>query len=648
MAVHTKTIEYAFQSRNTVLASATRYDFGAITLYIPETTSRVFRSVRLQVFCRDTVTTATSLTAGLIGIKLGAVAFDDLAIGAPITNSGESQSFIFERDVTSYFVTNFGAGASQTCQVGVSFTGPTTINIGAKLIITYECEDQQTRVKTVRIPLDSGTGALTATLVEIGTNQIPALSTFLPESSKTIRRVWFELWYNEATLGTTNDSQLGMQVDSETEHLTGAHESGLASSCFGLYFWEQTSATWVASGGGSVHAFKLRSSNITTASTFNHVGIVLCITYEYDHTNSSTILNSLILPMPPLGGAVGNTATDELAAALDFWIEEPATITMVQSGALLAYGQMNAYNPSVAFGAQSERTYTDVSLMYCGGVCLTQRVDSGGAMGSAWTLARGRNRLAYKARNSSGNNGPPTITAALLYLNYTSGKHASGDGVHNKTTIWNVQNSQASRTNTLVAASQWINIPESSRWHNSFAWALASTRGSTGLFVTEISAEGAAGEWEGTVFQGIARGCIVTDTENGTFFTVLPILNCIPGSDGGFDRWVGDPQTLRMDVEGNRRILISEPISSSNPLFIFFTYHCITFTVSGSISDSGGGTVTIRALRDVDGRREELANTSRSGNGAFSMTVYDDTENIYVEAREDATHVGRSERAVAT
>jgi len=57
VALRTKTIEYAFQSRNgAALAAATRYDFGAITLYIPETTSRTFRSVIVKVFCRDAVT----------------------------------------------------------------------------------------------------------------------------------------------------------------------------------------------------------------------------------------------------------------------------------------------------------------------------------------------------------------------------------------------------------------------------------------------------------------------------------------------------------------------------------------------------------------------------------------------------------------
>ena len=38
---------------------------------------------------------------------------------------------------------------------------------------------------------------------------------------------------------------------------------------------------------------------------------------------------------------------------------------------------------------------------------------------------------------------------------------------------------------------------------------------------------------------------------------------------------------------------------------------------------------------------------SRSGNGSFSFTWYDNTEPMYVDAYEDSTHLGRSTQAVA-
>ena len=266
MTIRSKSIEYVFPQYTTVLASATRYDFGVMTLYIPETASRVFRSVIIEVTCMDTVTIATSMTANLIGIKLGAVAFEDNSNTVTITNSGEQVKYHFMRGATSYFATNFGAAGSQTCQVGVSFTGPTTINHTAKLTITYEFDDSgvDTRIKTVRISFDSGTGALTASLAEIGTNQVPLLDTFLPEASKVYRDMFFVIEGNEFAAGTV-DFQHACSLDAEAEVLDGLHEQGLQSSCWWRRIWKRTDMTT-----NVVHAFKMRVTSVAGA-TCNHL-----------------------------------------------------------------------------------------------------------------------------------------------------------------------------------------------------------------------------------------------------------------------------------------------------------------------------------------------------------------------------------------
>lgn len=640
MAVRCKTIEYVFPTKNTSLASATRFDFTAITLYIPETSNRTFRSVRVQVFCRDTVTTATSMTSPVVGIKLGAAAFSDVTLSNPPANSGESVSYIFERDVTSYFSTNFGSGASQTCQVGVNFSGVGTINISVKLYITYEADEQQTRVKTVRIPLDSGTGALTNTLAEIGTNQIPALSSFLPESSVTKRQVWIELLYNEGLAGTTQDPQLGMQVDSETEHLAGAVESGLASSCVGIYYWDQTAATWVASGGGSAHAFKLRSTQVTNGASFHHVAIILCITYEYDHTNSTTILNSLILALPVIVQPGSTASGDAVAASIDLWIEEPATITQVQSGLLAIYVQTAATLPSVVVGAGSARQYTDAALAFCGASYLTQRSDSGGAGGSSWTLARGKNTLKYEVFINA-NNYNPSCFCALLYLNYTSGKDGDGDGVHNHTTIWHVmETSTSSNVPATASAAQWINIPESNWFRNNLAFMSQAIMGTPSLVVHGVDVEAGSGELNGANFEN--QLCIAANTDGET--GIYPLLDI--AKDEQWDRWSNDPQTIRMDIEASRRIRVWQWLNGTKPLSIYFTYHGITFTVSGNITNSAGGTVNIDVFNTADDTL--IATASRSGNGSYSATVFDSANNHYAVAKEDGTHLGRSDDGAPT
>lgn len=79
---------------------------------------------------------------------------------------------------------------------------------------------------------------------------------------------------------------------------------------------------------------------------------------------------------------------------------------------------------------------------------------------------------------------------------------------------------------------------------------------------------------------------------------------------------------------------------------IWMTYHSITFTVGGTISGSGGGTVNIGLWRTTN--KELALTTSRAGDGAFSFTWYDDTQDVFCEALEDATHMGRSDDGVAT
>jgi hypothetical protein len=97
-----------------------------------------------------------------------------------------------------------------------------------------------------------------------------------------------------------------------------------------------------------------------------------------------------------------------------------------------------------------------------------------------------------------------------------------------------------------------------------------------------------------------------------------------------------------MDVLASRRLRItSEGANSTMPLSIWFTYHAITFAVADDISGSGGGTVNIDVFNSLDDTL--IASTSRSGDGAYSVTVYDDTNAHYAVAREDSTHMGRSD-----
>lgn len=635
MALRTKTIEYVFPQYTTALASATRYDFAAITLYIPETTSRTFHSVIVEVTCLDTVATATSMTANLIGIKLGVVAFDDLSNTITITTSGENNGYHLMRDVTSYFNTNFGAGASQTCQVGVSFTGPSTINHTVRLTITYESEEQSTRIKTVRFPLDSTTGSLTAVLTEIGTNQVLALDTFLPEDTKVYRDIFFVVEGNDACAGTV-DFQLALALDAEAESPEGLHEATLTSARWFRYIWKRTDmATNVA------HAFKARVNNVA-GGTCDHLSIVLVVTYEYNHTNSTNIINSLAMPFSIVPMSVaGVAAGDKETYQIKFLIEEPLALALYQSGVQLYWFNDAASNLSVACGAQAVRTYADLARVYCGGLSCSHRIDSNGAMGAGITLARGENTFTISVY-SSATNVRQNAVGGVLYLNYASGKHASGDGVHNHTIIQCLHFKNANLYLVQTATIQ-PQLPESNYWLNNVGWQAYLNLHTTGINLipcSELAAERIAGEGPESGFVSLGAFAGYVDLEAG-------VAKLSDDGTDFFKKHPNDPNTEKLNVEGSRLwALKTFKVVCGSMLYI--TYHAITYTVAGTLSgysgDGSGITVEIHRT-DTD---EKVLSVASAAGGGFTTTWYDNTINLYAHARQDATRVGRSDDALAS
>ena len=75
-------------------------------------------------------------------------------------------------------------------------------------------------------------------------------------------------------------------------------------------------------------------------------------------------------------------------------------------------------------------------------------------------------------------------------------------------------------------------------------------------------------------------------------------------------------------------------------------YHSITSTVSGTISGSSGGTVTLKIFRSDT--NELIDTTTQTGNGSYSFTVYNDTLNYIVTAYESTTLKGASKTATPT
>jgi hypothetical protein len=635
MAARLKTTEWWFPMSSTSLAAATRRDFAAMTVYAPENTSRTIRSAVVEVACNQADAAATSMTSWLIGIKIDAVAFDDVTVTDTIANTAEHSTWRFSRDVTSYFVTNF-TGTSHSVQVGVSFGATSQINITAKLVLTYEFSDtsQTTRIKTVRIPLDCSTAVLTATLAELGTNQIPLLTgggtPFLPENSVVVRNYNMVVEGNGATTAVT-DFQVGIQVDATAEVLSGLVESALISATLLRFNFDLSAHATTAA-----HQWKMRT---TVASLMCWQQCYIVITYEYNHASTTVMLNSRVVPFA-LEGPIPTSANGEQRFRWRFNVPEPATITLRQSGLLLNFTTAGQSNVTVAVGTQADRTYTHTSgTLTCGGYALSHRFDAGAAAGTGGlTIARGQNTLniaMYAAAAAIHN-----TAGGLIFLNYESGVDGDGCDAHSHSIMVPVKVTAADNTNQIAATLREVIIPEASYRMDSVgivSTILQATANNT--LIIDCSIESGEG---GPGWIRLLGDYITNDGELSLSVAAAQAIEF-------FKRWPVDGDPLRLvDIETTARDWRTWSATNWSDIMLWVDYSAITFAVAGTVSgytsgDGSGITVEVFDPDDV-----KVDSTTTATGGTYSVTVYDDRAGYYAVARKSATEMGRSDDVTPT
>jgi hypothetical protein len=383
---------------------------------------------------------------------------------------------------------------------------------------------------------------------------------------------------------------------------------------------------------------------------FQRFCVILCVTYEFA-SSSTTIINSLKIPLQSSTGPLnGTAAADQDVFDTEFWIEEPTTITMVQSGLFLSFESNAAANitPAVqglekAGGSQgtTTSTYTVSAFVQSGSMNLCHRIDLAHG-GTAITLARGRNKLRTKIFASVSG-----VTAGLggyFIINYTSGKATAGIGSHNQTTQWplcTIYDGTIAGTAIREVATtnqRTPNIPQTSYFLNIIASEMNTNATASGFFsilAELLASEGPADGWAtidviGSIKDGEYgyNSYIATGRQNWRNYP----------NDTGFDAGY-------MNLETARKQRLYGNIIQMIALKRVTTIHAITQTVSGTISGSSGGTVNIKLLNAST--YELLDSTSRTGNGAYSFTWYDDTEDVIVVAVESDSLKGASQQATA-
>jgi len=646
MATRVKTIEYATQTIITTLNSVTNRDLaGTTSIYIPET-GITFKSVVLYVDCSGDNTAAGSLTNPTISIGLNAITISTLTLVNPIANSSENEAWIFTRDITNYFVTNW-TGTNMTWTTRVNFGGISTCNHAVKIIITYQYDDSaSTQIKTIRIPIESTRTTLTTSWQTVGgTTAIPAITgNYLPETGITIRQIFLELWCNDGTNSNTNYT-CQSRINGGTAIDTWRCQSNL------------NSAIW------SHAIIDLTTQNLTTArslecivngisSRMMTIGGMITVTYQFDPNISETIYNSLMLGAVDTAGWVGGTTTaDQGSWERYIYIEEPDTITLKESAVALFQDDNAGYTFNIRCSGDttSQSTYTSYVMasggVQCGTYSLVHRIDAGGQNGSAGiSLKRGKNL--YRVQFYSNTAQAGWNLSGFLILNYTSGKHTNGVGVHAHSVYQHVSDnitagSRVTTTTTTITPT----LPETDYYLIGYLfWINYNIGPSTDSFFiadTEVIStdliQGGDG-WE-TLYVGTSRQD--NENRNGWIFGA---------SRTNFTRWNNDPDPERLNIKSGRKYRLSSGPIETGSMGYWYTYNNITYIVSGTCSGfSGDGSgIPVDIYRVVSSTQDEMVlNTTTTTGGTFSLNWIDNTGTLYATARQDDTHVGRSSNGLA-
>lgn len=632
MATRSECIEYATTVDISTLAAATNRD-KSIAIYIPGTVVS-FNSVTLLCHFRGDNTAATSL--GVVNLTIGTTSgFTTSSVqnlGTPNVNSGESETWSYAADVTSFFTTNW-SGNSNTWWV--RFNGATlpTNNHSFELVINYNYDDTATtHIHTARIPIESTRSLLTTSWQTIGgATALPAIGgAYFPEDSVVIRQAFLKLGGNEASTAAT-DFTTQIRINGGTAIDLWRSEQALSGN--GCYVYATVDIT--AQDLTAARSLEAIVSGVT--NRVDYLGGWLTVTYEYDASATTRYRRDLLLgAIDTTGWAGGTTSADADSWGRNIYIQEPGTITLKESGVFVGSNDLGAYNLNIAVGSQSYTTYNHTaSSLQLGQYTTMHRIDAGGTAGAAGiTLARGRNDYQINVYSSTASAG--WGLNGFLLLAYEADVPTAGHGAGSHSLFYLISPSNNDGFTDQVN-SKSCPIPETDYWLNGVvteAWLNMDNATNASM---AIHAERQSGEGEGMGWETLGVTQYRTDNENH-------YLNGRYASRKTWKRWPGDTDTSRLDIETSRSFRLDSPVLSTSAYGLWVTYHSITYTVSGSISGSDAGTVNIGLNRSNDNPTnpgELVKTTSRSGDGSYTFTWYDDTENMYVTA-EDGTSAGRT------
>jgi len=611
-----KTIEYWFASLNT-LANTTLTNLGTIAVQMPEA-GKVFRSCFVEVTVHCAETAAANITTKTLNFRLGAAAYTSVPWTQTITNSGENISFMMTGDFTAHFTTNWTGGSMTAgCQVLATQAATGFTNVTARLVITYEYDETSvTQMKTVRIPLNSTQAAL-ALAKPASMDTIPLLNTFLPEASAVIRDCVIVIEGNQHSAAVATDITLSMEIDTLGVNTSAIYERALATNSYFRYAWRPTFSY------AATHTFHLWAN----VAACNCPVVTMVITYDFNATTTTRVLNSIMLPMD-WAAPIGLSTTEYSHAERSVWVEEPGTITVVKSALVLTYhttgavGALNhRVNPSATWVAST------VNLSACAGSIL-QMMDA-----SAITLARGKNTIGADFRSTSTTILATNVTS-MWYLNYTSDKATLGVHAHNQTTLQKVlTTTNQTAAVQLLSGDVIVYDGAVATFRTGIGvdamFIVNSTSAPAGLTINVQRRSGATH----LGYDGVYSDPSSDDAELGIRYVHAQARDL-------FRRWTDDADSSRIPLSNARKYRVGFSASATGFCDITFvlTSHSITRSVAGSIANgpsANANAKTIKLYNNVQGLLLELP--IAGGISTFDLTWFDDVNPVVVVLTDDVT-----------
>jgi hypothetical protein len=628
MANRLKTISYCFANTGPVIVALNTAMTIARTLYIPEST-KVFKDVTLTGAAKSGTGAVASMQTRSLSIQVGSNTATTVNNAIRHTESGEHTAALFKQDLTAQFTSFWGANvSSHTCNATMQINGIVASavqhNAGMEAHITYSFNDDvalsPTRIKSVMIPLDCPVSTITTTNTTYGT--VPALDTYLPEASKTYRDAYIVIQGNRSTGANAN---LHVLVGYDVKDTGALDTNNLDSQVF--YRRYVNCQALIANSNTSVaHNFQLGAS----VASYHHQQAWMVVTYEYNEASTTRIMNSLKLPMD-LYSPAGSNATTYLRETREFWIQEPGTITTNRVAFYSFWNQATAVGtPAMRIGTGSFVNYTDTAAALGGSNAAMTRKDD------AFVLARGRNTLNYDVYRTD------TAIADMMWnmcgfwlVNYTSDKPTQGSDAANKTiqTCSKGYGTAASVSNTIFT---WngATFPETEYYLSAVGSEIvyvANTTGAVTGFTVRVEKTAAEG---GVEWMPVYKDNCITDVETGTLMNYSQMRS-------NFKRFDGDLDSSRVDIKDARRFEIYTPSAAGwLSLDIMYTYHGITYNVSGTTANCAGGNVQLRLHRTNNG--ELLATQNVAANASYNFVWHDNTEPVFVVAEADGGKYART------